>query len=189
MILFWAESAIIGFFNILKMQKIGGAKSEMSVVFFLFHYGMFMSGHLTFINGFFGEQSVFGWFSGGDAFPRGGGYAATDDTMLISSIVTIFPAFLSLLISHGISYYENFIGKKEYLDPKNNIGKQMMQPYGRIIIMHITLLFGGFLIAIFRFKAVALVLLIILKIIADLKAHKKQHRTAVVMQDAQAVNN
>lgn len=177
MILFWAESAIIGFYNIKKMQKIGGIKSEPFILFFLLHYGLFMAVHLNFINGIFGEQSFFSLIGSGNMNFGGRGYAETEDidSKVADSITTIFPALVSLLISHGISYYKNFIGKKEYLDASNNIEKQMMNPYGRIVIMQLTLIIGGFFVMIFKFKSVAIALLVILKTIADLKSHAKYH--------------
>jgi hypothetical protein len=46
----------------------------------------------------------------------------------------------------------------------------MGQPYRRII-MHVTIIFGGFLVMAFSFVLPALLLLIALKVGADLKGH------------------
>ena len=48
-ILYWMESAVIGFFNILKMQKINNYKFTPLVPFFIMHYVIFMFVHLFFI--------------------------------------------------------------------------------------------------------------------------------------------
>lgn len=49
MLLFWTESAVIGFFNILKMAVIGKWGVLLAGPFFAGHYGAFMSFHLMFI--------------------------------------------------------------------------------------------------------------------------------------------
>ncbi len=51
----------------------------------------------------------------------------------------------------------------------------MMAPYGRIILMHLTILFGGWLILALGAPILALVLLIVLKIVSDVRAHDKEH--------------
>jgi hypothetical protein len=77
LIVFWVESAVVAFYNLLKMATAGWAQThEMfadlpigSVVmlfsrllligFFLMHFSLFMFAHLFFINFLFGPQSVF----------------------------------------------------------------------------------------------------------------------------------
>ena len=51
----------------------------------------------------------------------------------------------------------------------------MMPPYGRIILMHVTIIFGGWLVLALGAPVMALVLLIVLKIISDVRAHDKEH--------------
>ena len=53
MILYWAESAIIGVFNLLKMAVIVKWLIVFAGPFFVGHYGGFMAIHLLFIYGFF----------------------------------------------------------------------------------------------------------------------------------------
>jgi len=165
LILYWTESAVIGFYYVLKKYKIGGINKVLNNSSFLFGYGIFMAGHLFFINFLFGEGGL-----SGEQYTKSVGVA--------DHMIMIFPAFLSLFISHGISYYNNFIGKKEYLNFKNAseaiINEQMAKPFKRIMIMQVALVFGGGLTLILRFDIV-LVLLIIFKIIADLKAQNKQY--------------
>lgn len=52
---------------------------------------------------------------------------------------------------------------------------QMQEPYRRVIIMHMTLIFGGFLTLSFGTNITALMLLLLLKIVADLRSHISQH--------------
>jgi len=161
MFFFWLESAVIGFFNILKLVIVANILSIIMVPFFVVHYGAFMSGHLVFIFALFSpdEMSFSGFFPPPD--------------LLISHIMNVWPAFLGACLSHGISFFYNFIGKKEFR--RSTPEKQMMAPYGRIILMHVTIIFGGWLILALGAPVLALILLIGLKIVSDARAHHKEH--------------
>ena len=52
----------------------------------------------------------------------------------------------------------------------------MTAPYKRIVILHLTIIFGGGLAMMVKSTAPALVILIVLKIIADLHAHRREHQ-------------
>ena len=161
MFVFWMESAVIGCFNVLKLVIVANILSIIMVPFFVVHYGAFMSGHLVFIFALFSpdERSFSGFFP-----PR---------DLLISHIMNVWLAFLGVSLSHGISFFYNFIGKKEFR--RSTPEKQMMAPYGRIILMHVTIIFGGWLILALGAPILALVLLIGLKIVSDARAHHKEH--------------
>jgi hypothetical protein len=51
----------------------------------------------------------------------------------------------------------------------------MSEPYKRIIVMHMTIIIGGFLTMLLRTPAAAVLLLIIFKTAADLHAHRREH--------------
>ena len=55
MLLFWGESAIVGYYNLLKMGKVGGWSLLFYGPFFVGHYGAFMVVHLLFIYALFGS--------------------------------------------------------------------------------------------------------------------------------------
>ena len=85
----------------------------------------------------------------------------------------LWPALLGLLISHSISYYTNFV--KKHKEQGRSMAKQMQEPYRRVIIMHMTLIFGGFLTLVLGTSVGALMLLLLLKILADMRSHIAQH--------------
>ncbi|MEW6171139.1 MAG: DUF6498-containing protein [Candidatus Omnitrophota bacterium] len=168
--LYWQESAIIGFYNILKMYKANGTKAAditindiianklskvFIIVFFMFHYGMFMLVHGMFIFVIFARQKpIFSYKFFMDNY---------------------YFAILLLFISHGISYYVNFIGKEEY--KKISVSEQMQKPYSRIIAMHLTILLSAFLVMAFgKQTIISLFILIAIKIAMDLRAHIKEHK-------------
>ena len=74
----------------------------------------------------------------------------------------------------------NFFGKKEYLLRTAN--EQMTSVYGRVFVMHIGILFGGFLAVKFGAPVLAVVMLIVLKTLIDLAAHKKEHRDPITTE-------
>ena len=51
----------------------------------------------------------------------------------------------------------------------------MHQPYGRVIVLHIAILGGGFLVMALGSPVAGLALLVVLKIALDVRAHLKQH--------------
>jgi hypothetical protein len=179
LITYWIESAVIGFYTILKMiisKGIANQNAPVSLVlkqkkiadnlvmnhlmkiflvpFFMIHYGGFMSVHLIFI---FAISSM-----SNTGFPS-----------LTESLLTISIAAISLFVSHGLSFYYHFIKEKQY--EKAVAAAIMMSPYPRIVVMHLTLIFGGFFILAAQIPAALISLFIILKIFVDLTAHRKEH--------------
>jgi hypothetical protein len=52
----------------------------------------------------------------------------------------------------------------------------MMQPYSRVVVLHLTVLFGGWLVMAIGSPLPALVLLAVIKTAADLRAHQAERR-------------
>lgn len=164
MLLFWSESAIVGFYNVMKLIVVGRLAAIFTVPFFIGHYGGFMSAHFMFV--------YFLFIQGG----QGGGTSAGVYTVLVEMFGPLWPALLSLFISHGISFWTNFIGNQEHVG--RTTSQQMQEPYKRIMIMHVTIIFGGWFLMLLGTPLPALVLLIILKIAVDTRAHQREHTAA-----------
>ena len=128
LVLYWAESAVIGFFNICKIIVIGRWAALVTVPFFLGHFGGFMAVHFLFIYTIFVE---------GLQNDSAGGDLGTVAQLFIG----LWPALAALFASHAFSFFQNFIGRREYL--KRTVQTQMSEPYSRIIFMHMILIFGG----------------------------------------------
>lgn len=173
MILYWLENVIIGFFTVLKMFKAEGMVDPMKykkvtlngkpmsafamatgvikrsffIPFFAMHFGMFTLVHGIFTLIIFYSSDI-NWFG-------------------------VFISFLSLFVSHGVSYVGNFLHNEEY--KKVSVEYLFISPYPRIIVMHLTVILG----AMFVFNnhsMYALILLIVLKTCADLGSHVFEHR-------------
>ncbi len=169
LVLFWLENVIVGVFNVFKMLLASPSSPGQwvakigAIPFFCFHYGIF-----TLVHGLF----VFLMF--------GGLLMDSPDFPTPSVIGDAFGTFqlgwaaLALFLSHLISFIINYIGKGEYKQSKLN--ELMQQPYSRVVVLHVTIILGGFLIAFFGSPIFALILLIALKTVIDIQAHVKQHK-------------
>lgn len=164
MVLYWAESAAIGFFNLLKIVVIGRWATLLAGPFFLGHFGGFMAVHFLFIYTLFVE--------GGTGIDSGGG-KLSDVAALFASL---WPAVAALFLSHGLSFVLNFLGRREYRGRR--VKDQMAEAYTRIIFMHLVLIFGGGLTLFLGSPTPVLLGVIALKIVFDIRAHRREHRHA-----------
>ena len=92
----------------------------------------------------------------------------------ITSLSTIFVSAVFLMASHGISYSLNFIGKQEFL--RISPAAQMMQPYQRVVVMHVTVVLGLIFAFIFRSFTPLLMVMILSKIAVDVFSHINEHK-------------
>jgi hypothetical protein len=169
MFLFWAENLVIGAMNVLKMlmaqpgSGVTWAGKLFLVPFFCVHYGMFTLVHGLFVLTLFGRE--------GDR-PRGG--PSVDLFVSAMREYHLGWAVAGLVISHGVSLVSNYINGGEYR--RAEVGQLMSQPYGRIFVLHIALLAGGFLMAALNSPVAGLLVLIALKIVFDLAAHLAERK-------------
>jgi hypothetical protein len=172
LLLFSIENIVIGFYNVLRMavspcdlrklrKQARGVSTKVGLIlFFCVHYGMFSGGHLFFVITVFG----FGALAG---MPKGAPLSA-DDTWAMAAGVG------SLFVSHGISFWRNFLASGEY--KRVTVNQLFRRPYGRVIVMHLTIIFGAFGAIALGSGIFPLMLLIALKICVDLAAHLKERR-------------
>jgi hypothetical protein len=179
LLLFWCENVIIGVFNALKMlfsapdNALAWGVKLFLILFFCFHYGMFTFVHGVFVVGMFG-----GGFRSGSAFPA--------PEMLWGFVRQnhLTWAVLGLFASHAVSFAHNYLGGGEYR--RADVKLLMGQPYGRIVVLHLTILLGGFLMMALRSPATGLALLVVLKIILDLRAHLRERARFATAQPVSA---
>ena len=192
LILYWLENLIIGFYTLLKIASAQGAPHQPIIshisgktkklyskkayfFFFIFIYGIFTAVHGGLVITFFRQGHLSPWEIG--------------------------PALLGLFLSHGISYRNNFIQKGEYLTASPD--RQMLAPFKRVMVMHITVLIGGFLAGaagavnqiagkpIIDAALPALLILVAIKIIIDLLSHLYEHNAfpaGIIMVSVRGVN-
>ena len=201
LIVYWLENGIVGLFNILKILRAEGPADPtstwrmngkpMAVVgrsaiagFFLIHYGMFWFVHGIFVLTlplFAGLGTDLpdvvpleptGSPFGGGVFPFESGPGAEMTSGFEPGSVLL--AVVALAISHGVSYWFNYLGRGEYR--RATAAGQMFAPYGRLVVLHITIIVGGMAIAFTGAPAAVLAILVVLKTLMDIGFHLAEHR-------------
>lgn len=88
-------------------------------------------------------------------------------------------AFAALFVSHGISLVVHYIRGGEHR--AQDLGTLMTAPYGRIVVLHIAIIAGGFAVLAIGSPLPLLALLVLSKLGFDLWLHLKEHRLPVEM--------
>ena len=166
LLVFWAENVIVGAFNILRMlaadpdNPLAWVSKVFMIPFFTFHYGMFVTVHGIFVLQLFGGIHARG-FPGPTTFwnvIQGAGIA---------------PAVWGLALSHAVSFAFNYIGAGQYKTA--SLPMLMARPYARVMILHVVILVGGFLVMALGSPMLPLALLVVLKTALDLRGHLREH--------------
>ena len=147
LILYWLENGVVGGFNVLKILRAEGGGDDQSpwarpdgrpahamaragvATFFCVHYGIFWSVHGVFVM----------------ALPAFGAIGGSSDIVDDVNPAAILVALVALVVSHGVSFWLNYLGKGEYRTA-NPMG-QMFAPYGRLVVLHVTIILGAFAVA------------------------------------------
>jgi len=160
LMLFWTENVIIGILNVVRMAvcpnpgREEGSRARI-IPFFIVHYGMFTAGHGAALIGV------------GDTLLQ------TDVSFETLSRTLAIPA-LALAARHGLSFVLNFLHRGEYRNATRT--ELMHRPYYRVIVLHLTIIFGAFLAGLTGQHWAALAFLIVVKILVDLHAHHAERK-------------
>ena len=106
------------------------AAKVFMIPFFCLHYGIFTLVHGIFVVAIFASgfaDSVSMDFS--EVWQQ-----ITNNGLLWGTLV--------LVVSHGLSFFQNYIGKNEYRQVA--LQTLMSQPFGRVVILHVTIIIGDF---------------------------------------------
>jgi len=185
LVLYWLESGVVGVLNVFKIARAEGGLGELPVSlagnritvrlggmagavgkgaligFFVLHYGMFWAVHGVFVF----------------LLPLFAGLSATGSAPMDFGPLPLDGLLLSLVLlaaSHVVSFFTNYLGRGEYLrvTPQG----QMMSVYGRVVVLHVTIIAGALVVGLFGTAFAALVLLVGLKTAIDLVLHLREHR-------------
>ena len=181
LIVYWLENGIVGVFNVLKMLRaegpmaagqaggmrmngkpVDGSSKAAIIPFFVMHYGIFWVVHGVFVL----------------ALPVFNDMSPVDSEVMTSGFNpgAVALAVIALTVSHGVSFYWNFLRGGEYR--RVSAAGQMFAPYARLVVLHLTVIGGGIAIASTGAPAVAVVILVGLKIVLDIGLHLAEHRKA-----------
>ncbi|HJT25311.1 MAG TPA: DUF6498-containing protein [bacterium] len=187
--LYWMETAIIGFWHILRMAIEAKWFSLFLVPFFCAHFGGFMAVHFLFLVLLFGKDWSPQIHGPGDFFEK----------VVLGRGLWI--PFLALFVSHGVSFFLNYLNPRlsqipnpagpapatpvslqplvSSLQSAGKGGDIMMAPYKRVMIMHVTIILGGFISLGLHMDKAAFILLVALKIFVDLGSHARKNFKAL----------
>ena len=185
-IVYWAENVAIGFYYILRLffrrveHPLVHIGTIFAALFFFVHYGGFCGVH-----GMFVLVLTRGGEVAESVFPQGTWWGPLVFVQILYAVVRqvvktagrdlMWPV-AGLMISHGISFVRNYILGGEY--KRATTGELMKAPYKRVVILHVAIIFGGWLVMLLGSALPFAVLLVVLKIALDIKLHKKSHARA-----------
>jgi hypothetical protein len=179
--IYWVENGVVGLFNVLKMAAVAGIGKLGVIPFFVVHYGMFWFVHGIFVL----TLPSFVPFSGAGVSAvelQGAPGAVAYDVRILDTTTAgadfgnVAIAAVVLFISHGLSYVFNFIGRGEFR--RTTAMALMSAPYRRVVILHLTIIFGAFAVVMLGAQVLPLVILVALKTAVDLAFHLREHRAA-----------
>jgi hypothetical protein len=173
--LFWSENLIIGALTLIKILFGSPILGWFGAAFFLLHYGAFCAVHGMFAAMLLGID-IGDPLAGGD-WP----FLLVFVQLLVGvirGVVQTAPpewifGFAAVALSHGVSLVVHYFGGREY--ERYDTRHLMMAPYKRIVVLHLSILFGAFLAAWLASPMPLLVLLVTGKTLLDLRAHLKEH--------------
>jgi uncharacterized protein DUF6498 len=165
LVAYWLENGIVGILNLPKMAlaaRAGGATPMSQLptraLFFSFHYGIFWLVHGVFVLVLTGTVAA--------GVLHSNGFALAEPAILLVAA--------GLLASHLVSFMLNYVGRREY--ERTSLTAQQLQPYGRVLVLHMTVLLGGFGVLALGQPVALIVLLVVFKTIVDLVFHSWEHR-------------
>jgi len=175
LVIYWLENGIAGVINVLKMSTATGEEAPESgmtfivngqpstsmtkaglIPFFVVHYGIFWFVHGIFVLTLPAFLSL------------------TSDVPMELTLGPVLFAAIGLAISHGLSFWWNFLHGGEYrrVTPTG----LMFAPYRRLVALHLTIIFGAMAAMFTGAPAAAVAILVAIKTAIDVGLHLAEHR-------------
>jgi hypothetical protein len=159
--LYWLENVIIGGFTVLRILAAGSrteryGESLATAAFFGVHYGLFCAVHGMFVAAMFGGMRTTSSLL--DPLLLMVGRVAGDR---IGALVVA-----AMVLAAGLDAWRAMASVEA--DDAQAVRRIMGQPYGRIVVLHLVLIGGGFLLAALQLPSAAALLLVAFKLVYDL---------------------
>lgn len=172
LLLFWAENVVIGLLTLPRILAAEGGRPEQEGApaatgcFFVVHYGVFCIGHLVF------ALMLASDFVQADGRGGGVGFRTFGDG-------GFWLAVLAIGLLHLIAQIRDWWMKRAWRDASPVL--EMFRPYGRIAVLHVTVLAGAWLMLTFKAPAWTVLLLCLgkalLEVIGALATGRLSRRT------------
>ena len=131
LILYWIENAIVGFYALLRILSAQAEDTNLSgnvsgrlgvAAFFTVHYGIFWAVH-----GVFANLLAYSFHDTPEA--------------TVWTVVSFGLAVLAMIVAHGLIFARWLRGGSARTATP---GGEMFRPYGRLVVLHVTVLLGAF---------------------------------------------
>jgi hypothetical protein len=171
LLFYWIETLVIGVFNALKIGVIGWGAGRMGmmicagmIAFFSLHYGIFCSGH--------GEFLVMLMHFGGGSFPESnasfGEFGAFSMAWsLLGSDADLWWSVVAVVALQAGAFVLFWLWPGTWRTA--NPFRQMFEPYGRIVVMHLTIMFAALPVLLLGAPWLAVLALAVMKTGLDLR--------------------
>lgn len=177
MALFWLENVVIGGFNVARMLITGVRLGALAFVgsiamaaFFSVHYGMFTAVHGVFVVMLFGGGEL------GSGAMAGGLFGPL--LRMLDRLLTDRDGWFAvgaIVALHAASFVQWWSSTREAPTPLREL---MGAPYGRIMVLHVTLIAGAFLVQALHAPVAGALLLIALKLAYDLASITRRRHSS-----------
>ena len=174
--LYWAENLVIGGITILRMLRVSPIGGIGTSIFFILHYGGFAGGHGLFLASIFeiGNADALDNLSWPFFFVFIEMLVRVTETIFSAAPSAWVLAVIAIGLSHCASFAYHVIGQNE--DAGKSVNAIMGSPYGRVVILHITIIAGAMAVEALGSSLGLLLVLVLVKIIVDLGIHLRRHR-------------
>ena len=165
--LYWLENVVIGGFTALRILAAGArteryGESLAVTAFFCVHYGLFCAVHGIFVATLFGGMRSMSNMAD-PLFLMIGRIASDRVGVLVVAAMAVAAALDAWRAMASVE-----------ADDAKAVRSIMSEPYGRIVVLHVVLLAGGFLMAALRLPSLAALLLVAFKLVHDLRLLRRQ---------------
>lgn len=180
-LIYWFESVVVGLYTCLKIllarpTSIGRVSLSrfsspvsfgmsllfriVTIFFFVIFFGLFLLLHGIFVSAIVDHRMA--------------GAVPFETEFFQEHVQEIFLAVFALTISHGVSFIQHYLGRREYIgaNPLDLAGR----PYNRLILIQITVTLGTLVaVALQGDGRVYAIVLIAGKVWLDIRAHLAEH--------------
>lgn len=177
-VLYWLENLVIGARTLLSMFANAAATGRVNWIgaifvggFFTVHYGLFCFVHGVFVMEMFGSK-----VNGAAGFALGSALTA-----LFAAQSNFLIGFASI-VAWQIVQFVIFVASGEV--KRTNVAALMGAPYPRIIALHLTVIFGGFVLMLLNQPVAGIVVLALVKMAYDIGDVLRRPKTAAADVEA-----
>ncbi|MHB0939974.1 MAG: DUF6498-containing protein [Armatimonadota bacterium] len=177
MFLYWAENVILGGFTVLRMAAAGkgGCGKLFTIPFFCIHYGGFCFAHGIFLILIFGAGGTID-----QTHPLYPVVTALFSLNLLGVLIGMLAyapwigiGLTLIFLQQGVSFFHQYVLSDAYRTA--DVDELFGAPYGRIIKLHFALLIGGFLVMLTGSGTFVMCLMILGKLLYDLRTSWQKH--------------